>query len=415
MKTDLDGKTTTTWEEMFATRTEGMKSSAIRELLKLVQREDIISFAGGMPAPELFPAREVREACDYLMNVPELAQRALQYGPTEGYGPFKEWLAHMMRKYKLPAEEENILVTSGSQQALDLVGKMFLDHGDVIITERPTYLGALQAWRAYGPEIVTVPMDDNGMRVDELPALLEKLPKKPKFIYVLPNFHNPAGVTLSFERRQKLVHIAAEQGFFIVEDDPYGELRFEGADILPIVSLHKENVVYLSTLSKTLSPGMRLGWVVAPARIINMLVKGKQGADLHTGIFQQAIAHDICSRGFLRVHIQKIRDTYRHRRTVMLEAMEKYFPKGIKWTRPQGGLFLWVVLPEGANTAEMLQEAIENKVAFVPGNAFYPDDTGYTTLRLTFATATPEKIEEGIERLGDTIRKHLAAKGVTAA
>jgi 2-aminoadipate transaminase len=400
-----DGKVTMDWDSAMAQRTKRMTSSVIRETLKLMCTPGIISLAGGMPAPELFPIREFQEACRYVLEHDGAA--ALQYGVTEGYPPLKQYLVSKMHKYGVPAEEENILIVNGSQQALDLIGKVFLDAGDTVLTDRPSYLGAIQAWTAYEAQFVTVPLDDEGTRVDLIEDVLKREPVK--FIYSLPNFHNPAGVTLSLERRQRLVDLAARHGVFIIEDDPYGELRFEGEDITPISVMHKENTIYLSTFSKTLAPGIRLGWIVAPSKIISKLVQAKQGADLHTSTFVQMVVNDICQRGFLRQHVKRIRDTYRERCAGMLSAMEKYFPEGVRWTRPQGGLFMWVILPEGTDCMELLQAAVEEKVAFIPGTAFYPDgNSGHNTLRLTFATASPEMIEEGIRRLGKAIERQLA-------
>jgi 2-aminoadipate transaminase len=395
-KSTLDGKVTTNWDEHFAERAKLMAGSIIRDLLKLALQPDIISFAGGMPASELFLIREFEEACQYVLTHDGV--RALQYGTTEGYPPLKQYLVEKMQKYGVPAEQENILIITGSQQALDLIGKIFVNPGDVILTEGPTFLGALQSFRAYQPRFVTVPLDEDGIRTDKLEEVLEHHPVK--FMYVLPNFHNPAGVTMTLERRLKLVELAARYGVFIVEDDPYGELRFEGEDITPLVALHKENVLYLSTFSKTLSPGIRLGWIVAPNKIIAKLVQAKQGSDLHTSTFIQMVANDICQRGILRSHVKTIRDVYRERRDAMLAAMKKHFPPDVTWTRPQGGLFLWVQLPEHVDASELLNVALQEKVAFVPGKVFYPDEGGKNTMRLTFATAGPEKIEEGIKRLG---------------
>jgi 2-aminoadipate transaminase len=395
-KSTLDGKVTTNWDEHFAERAKLMAGSIIRDLLKLALQPDIISFAGGMPASELFLIREFEEACQYVLTHDGV--RALQYGTTEGYPPLKQYLVEKMQKYGVPAEQENILIITGSQQALDLIGKIFVNPGDVILTEGPTFLGALQSFRAYQPRFVTVPLDEDGIRTDKLEEVLEHHPVK--FMYVLPNFHNPAGVTMTLERRLKLVELAARYGVFIVEDDPYGELRFEGEDITPLVALHKENVLYLSTFSKTLSPGIRLGWIVAPSKIIAKLVQAKQGSDLHTSTFIQMVANDICQRGILRSHVKTIRDVYRERRDAMLAAMKKHFPPDVTWTRPQGGLFLWVQLPEHVDASELLNVALQEKVAFVPGKVFYPDEGGKNTMRLTFATAGPEKIEEGIKRLG---------------
>lgn len=403
LKSPMDGQWTTNWELQYAQRTKTMTSSIIRDLLKLTQQPDVISFAGGLPAPELFPIREFKEACAYILE--HDGARALQYGPTDGYPPLKEFLVEKMQKYGVPAEMENVLITNGSQQALDLIGKIFINRGDVIVTEAPTYLGALQAWNLFGPRYVTVPSDDDGMQVDKLEEVLKR--EKVKFIYVLPNFHNPAGVTLSEERRCRLVEIAGKYGVPIIEDDPYGELRFEGRDLVPIIVLHKENVIYLSTFSKTLAPGIRIGWVTAPGRVIDRLIMAKQAADLHTSTFVQMVANDICQRGILKRHVQIIRKVYRERRDVMLSAMEEFFPEGVTWTRPQGGMFLWVRLPEKVDAAKLLRVALEEKVAFVPGAAFFPNGGGHNTMRLNFSNAQPEMIREGIRRLGRAIAREI--------
>jgi len=405
---EWDGKVTTDWDKALAQRTQRMKSSIIRETLKMMATPGLISLGGGMPAPELFPIREFQEACRYVLE--NSGEQALQYSVTEGYPPLRQYLVEKMRKYGVPAEEENVLIVNGSQQALDLVGKIFLNPGDTVLTDRPTYLGAIQAWNAYEARFVTVPLDQDGTRVDLIEDILKREPVR--FIYCLPNFHNPAGVTLSLERRHKLVDLAARYGVFIVEDDPYGELRFEGEDLTPIVVLHKENTIYMSTFSKTLSPGIRLGWISAPANVIGKLVQAKQGADLHTSIFTQMLVYDICQRGFLRQHVKRIRDSYKERLAVMVSAMKEFFPPEAKWTRPQGGLFLWVRLPEGTNTWDLLQAALEEKVAFIPGSAFYTDGvSGQSTLRLNYSASGPELIREGIKRLGRAIKKELATIG----
>ncbi len=411
METKLDGHYTTNWEEVVANRMKEIKPSAIREILKVAQDPTIISFAGGLPAPELFPIREFREACEYVLT--NRGQQALQYGPTEGYRPLKEWIEETVRKYGVPAVPENILLTNGSQQALDLVGKVFINEGDAIITDEPTYLGAIQAWNPYKPRYLTVPLDKQGMQVDKVEEILKEHHKEVKFIYVLPNFHNPGGTTLPLERRERLVEIAAKYGVFIIEDDPYGELRFEGEDIPPIISLHKENVIYLSTFSKTLAPGIRLGWIIASEFVIKKMVIAKQGADLHTSTFIQHIVYDICSRGILKAHVKKIRAVYRHRRDVMLQAMEEYFPKeGFSWTHPEGGLFLFVWMPEKINAQKLFERAVkEAKVAFVPGSSFYPNGGGEHTMRLNFSCMPPEKIKEGIKRLGEILKDELEKAG----
>ena len=400
---DFDGQYTTDWDGSLAKRMQRMRSSIIRQLLSVSQQPGVISFAGGLPAPEMFPVRETREACDFILQ--ECPERALQYGTTQGYIKLREFLAEKGQKYGVPSTPDNVLITNGSQQALDLIGRVFINAHDVVLTECPTYLGAIQAWRTYGPEFVTVPIDDHGMRVDLVEDILKE--HKVKFIYVLPNFHNPAGTTLPLERREKLVALAAKYNTFIVEDDPYGELRFEGEDIAPIISLHKENTIYLSTFSKTLSPGIRLGWVIAPEQIIAKLTLAKQGADLHTGTFVQYVAHDICQRGILKSHVQKIRREYRKRRDVMLETMEKEFPKEFSWTHPQGGLFLWVRMPEQIDVDQLFKAALEEKVAFVPGYAFYPNEDGRNTMRLNFSCMSPPNIQEGVKRLARAIKRQL--------
>ncbi|MEN8098082.1 MAG: PLP-dependent aminotransferase family protein [Chloroflexota bacterium] len=395
----LDGQWTTDWSTKLAGRTLKMKRSVIRELLKLTQNPEIISFAGGLPAPEVFPVREFKESSNFILE--ECPQQALQYSSTEGFLPLRKYLAEKVGAYGVPAVPENILLTNGSQQALDLIGKVFISPGDTVLTEAPTYLGALQAWNAYETRFVSIPLDDDGMQVDKLEAVLQKEPVK--FIYVLPNFQNPAGTTMPLERRIKLAEIAAKYDVFIVEDDPYGELRYEGEDVPPIISLHKENVIYLGTFSKTLAPGIRLGWIIAPEIIMDKLIQAKQGADLHTGTFVQMLAHDIASRGILKRHVKVIRAVYRERRDVMLQALEDYFPEGSSWTHPMGGLFLWARCPEGVDTELLVDKALAQNVAYVPGFAFFSDERGKSAMRLNFSCMPPDRIREGIARLGKVI------------
>lgn len=390
------------WERYYSLRSSRIKSSIIREILKITEKPDIISFAGGLPAPEMFPVREFEEAARYLL--PRMGMRMLQYSATEGFPPLKEFIAEYMNKYDIPAKPENIILTNGSQQALDLIGRLFINEGDAIIVSAPTYLGALQAWDTCNPKYLQVNMDDDGMIVEEIEEILKR--NKIKFIYVLPNFHNPAGVTIPLTRRKKIVELAEKYDVFIVEDDPYGELRFEGEDILPFMSMKKERVIYLSTFSKTLAPGLRLGWIAASEHVIKKFVQLKQGADLHTGTLVQYLAWDLCVRGIMRAHVKKISEVYKKRRDLMLESMEKYFPKdGVKWTKPHGGLFLWVILPEHIDTYALLEKAIELKVAYVPGSPFYSDGSGKNTMRLNFSNATEENIIEGIKRLGNLFKK----------
>jgi 2-aminoadipate transaminase len=403
----------TLWEYRYAQRTQRLKSSAIRELLKLTELPDIISFAGGLPAPEVFPVQEFEEACHRVLQ--NQGARALQYGTTEGYLPLREMIAQQTRRYGMQVDADNILITSGSQQALDLIGKIFINQGDFILVESPTYLGALQAWNIYGAEYVTVPSDEDGINTDNLEAALRA---GPKFIYVLSNFQNPTGVTASLERRLRLVELADRYGVPIIEDDPYGQLRFEGEHIPSIAALDNKihpassgsydgNVIYLSTFSKTLAPGIRLAWVVAPPEVIRKLVQAKQGSDLHTSTFNQIVAHEVGRDGFLEKHIQHIIDVYRERRDVMLDSLEEHMPPGVCWTHPKGGLFLWATLPENLKSVEILEEAVQQKVAFVPGFSFYPCGGGENTMRLNFSNASPERINEGIARLSHVIRSRI--------
>ncbi len=407
----------TPWDHRFAQRTQRMSSSAIRELLKLTELPDIISFAGGLPAPDVFPTEQFREACDRVLR--DYGAQALQYSTTEGYRPLREQIVRHTARFGVTVTPDNILVTSGSQQALDLLGKILINPGDRILVESPTYLGALQAWSAYGAEYVTVPMDDHGMVTE---GLEEALRSGPKFIYVLPNFQNPTGVTLALERRHKLIELADRYGVPIVEDDPYGQLRYEGEHLPSVVLLDSQfrdegdncyggNVIYLSTFSKILAPGIRLAWVVAPPEVIRKLVQAKQGADLHTSTFNQLVAYEVSRGGFLDQHIKLIRQVYGERRDVMLGAMDAYFPPGVDWTHPQGGLFLWGVLPENLSAAEVLKVAVEQKVAFVPGAPFYPTGGGHNTMRINFSNATPEKIMEGISRLGRVLNEKIGQTG----
>ena len=404
----------TSWDQRYARRTQRMGSSVIRELLKLTEQPDFISFAGGLPAPEVFPIKQVTEAVDTLMK--EMPAQALQYSTTEGYRPLRELLAGIMSRPGIDIALDNVMITSGSQQALDLLGKLFIDPGDRVLVEQPTYLGALQAWNAYEADYVTVAADEHGMLVDELEQALKQ---QPKFIYVVPNFHNPSGVTLSLDRRRKLLAIADAAGVPIIEDDPYGQLRFEGKHIPSLLALdalnrkngassgYSGNVIYLSTFSKILAPGLRLAWVVAPAPVLRRIVQAKQGTDLQSSTFGQMLAWEVARDGYLDVHIEIIRKTYRERRDAMLQAMQDFMPKGVRWNRPEGGMFLWCVVPEGLSTMKLLEACVQQKVAFVPGNSFYPCGGGENTMRLNFSNARPEMIREGIGRLAMVIRSMM--------
>ena len=407
----------TAWTSRYAQRTKGIKSSAIRELLKITQRPEVISFAGGLPAPDVFPAARFQEACSKVLE--QSAAMALQYGATEGHEPLREMIARHTERYGIKAKAENVLITSGSQQALDLIGKLLINAGDRVLVEAPTYLGALQAFDVYGAEYVSVPSDDEGLRTDLLETPLRS---GPKFMYVLPNFQNPGGTTLSEGRRHELVLMADRYGIPIIEDDPYGQLRYEGEHLPPLVVLDRENlrrdngysignVIYLSTFSKTLAPGLRLGWIVAPPDVIAKLIQLKQGADLHTSTFVQMVAYEVAKDGFLDEHVKLIRKVYRERRDVMLEALKQYFPSEVTWTHPKGGLFLWVSLPEGMDAQKLFQTALRENVAFVPGDSFYArngfNDQGKRHFRMNFSNAKPEQIREGVRRLSIAVKQQM--------
>ncbi len=407
----------TVWEQRFAHRTQRMGSSAIRELLKLTEHPEFISFAGGLPAPEVFPVEKVTEAVDTLMK--EMPTQALQYSTTEGYRPLREHLARKMSEPGIVIGKDDILITSGSQQALDLIGKLFIDPGDRVIVEAPTYLGALQAWNAYEADYVCVRSDEQGMVVEEL---AEALRSNPKLIYLVPNFHNPSGATLTLERRKLLVKMADEAGVPIVEDDPYGQLRFEGDALPSLLTLDVQNrrdagatngymgnVIYLSTFSKILAPGLRVAWAVAPVPVMRKMVHAKQGSDLQTSTFNQMLAYEVAREGYLDSHIEIIRNIYRERRDVMLAAMEQHMPPGARWNKPEGGMFLWCTLPDGVSSSVLLQHCLKNKVAFVPGDSFFPCEGGENTMRLNFSNAKPEMIREGIARLGAAICEMMQA------
>jgi 2-aminoadipate transaminase len=410
----------TPWNQRYAQRTQRMTSSAIRELLKLVAQPDIISFAGGLPAPELFPIEEIREAVETVLT--GKGPQALQYSTTEGYPPLREMLVRHMKRYGIVVDIDNVLITSGSQQALDLIGKVLINPGDHILMEHPTYLGAIQAFTMYGAEFLTVPIDDDGV----VPQSLEEgLRSGPKFMYLLPNFQNPTGVTISADRRRELVLLADRYGIPIIEDDPYGQLRYEGEHIKPLVVIDAEclecqhngryrgNVIYMSTFSKTLAPGLRLGWIVAPKEVIRRLVQAKQGTDLHSSSFDQMVAYEVGRGGFLDRHVLRIREVYGNRRQLMLDGLARAFPDpscGVRWTRPQGGLFLWVVLPDWMDATELFRAAVAEKVAFVPGAPFYPCGGGHNTMRLNFSYGSEAMIEEGIARLGRVINRQIEAQ-----
>jgi DNA-binding transcriptional MocR family regulator len=391
----------------FATRMKDLRASDIREILKVTQQPDIISFAGGLPASELLPAAEMALVARDVLA--EDGVRALQYAPTEGLEVLRSLIADRLRSlWRLGCAKGEVLVVSGSQQALDLTGKIFLDEGDVVLCESPTYLGAINAFRAYRPRFVEVPTDDDGMVPAELEQRLGSLDRV-KFIYVVPDFQNPSGRRWSIDRRRELAALAARFGVPVIEDAPYAELCFEGDPLPPVASFDDAcTVVYLGTSSKILSPGMRLGWVVAESDLVRRYVLAKQGADLHTSSLVQLIAARFMLEHDLEAHIARIREVYRSRRDAMIAALEEHFPEDVSFTRPAGGLFLWVELPEGMDARRFLESALEERVAFVPGDSFFPNGGHENTLRLNFSAMPEERITEGVRRLAGVLAKFAA-------
>ena len=401
------------WSGLYAQRLGRMGTSVIREILKVAQSPDIIPFAGGWPEAELFPLEQISMICEEVLS--ERPREALQYGLTDGLPPLREAIAGYMTARGLPARAENIVIVSGSQQTLDLVGRLFLDEGDTVLVESPTFLGAVQAFNAYGPRYVAAPMDEQGLCVDAVERLLAQ--HRYKFMYLMPTFHNPTGVTTTLARRQQIVALARDAGVPILEDDPYGQLRYTG-DALPTLAgidiaaqggdPERANVLFAGTFSKTLAPGLRLAWIVCPSVLAEQLVMAKQGADLHSSTLSQMIAYEFLRRDWLDDQVERIRRTYSARCDAMCEAIETHFPPEAHYVRPEGGLFLWVTLPVGLDTAAMLADAAAHKVAFVPGAPFFVEGGGENAFRMTFASVPADTIRKGIRILGDVIRDHLA-------
>jgi 2-aminoadipate transaminase len=376
-----------------------LTSSAIREILKVTERPEVISFAGGLPSPATFPVERIRKHCEEILT--SAPTPALQYGPTEGYAQLREWIAQRHRARGANVTAENVLVTTGSQQGLDLLGKTLIDVGSKVLVETPTYLGALQAFSLSEPEFVSVPSDDEGPVPS---AMTPELLKGGRFLYCLPNFQNPTGRRIPTARRHELVRIAAAEKLLILEDDPYGELCYSG-DVLPtLLSMNSDGVVHMGSFSKVLAPGLRVGYLIAPPALHRKLVQAKQAADLHTPSFTQRIVYEAVKDGFLDQHIPEIRTLYGHQCRAMLEAMDKYFPRAVTWNRPEGGMFIWVKLPAGVDSMTLLDKAIAQNVAFVPGAPFFANQPQANTLRLSFVTVPVAKINEGIAKLGELLR-----------
>lgn len=389
----------------YAKRMEKIKASEIRELLKLTQKPEIISFAGGLPAPELFPVEKMKKISNMVLS--ENGAKALQYGPTEGFEPLREQIVKRMKALDIDAKSDDILVTNGSQQGLDFTARIFFNEGDVVLCESPSYLGAINAFKAYGPEFIEVPTDAEGMKMDELEKILENNDNV-KVIYVIPDFQNPTGRTWAVDRRKKLVELANKHNIAIVEDNPYGELRFEGEMPPSIKSLDTEGrVIFLGTFSKTMCPGLRLGWVCADEEVLNKYILVKQGADLQASTISQMEMAKFLEEYSIEDHIDTIKEVYGRRRDLMLKTMEAEFPEGVTFTRPEGGLFTWVEMPEHINARELAVKALAKNVAFVPGGSFFPNGGNENTLRLNYSNMDEERIVIGITRLAEAIKEML--------
>lgn len=392
---------------LYSQRTHLMKASEIRELLKLTEKPNIISFAGGLPNPSTFPVQDVEEATHRVLR--DHAKQALQYGTTEGVTILREAVAEHLRRDGMTVDPDQVLITNGSQQGLDLLGRVFIDRGDTVIVSSPTYLGAMQSFNAFGAQYASAESDQDGIVPESVDATVRRLKAKgirPKFLYVVSTFANPTGTTVSAARRRRLLELAHEHDLLIIEDDPYGKLRFDGTAVPTIHSMDKEGrVVYLGTFSKILVPGFRLAWSVAPMEVTRKMVISKQGVDLCTNPFTQYIAADLLAGGIIDRHLPEIVSLYRNKRDIMMRAMDLHFPKeSVTWTRSQGGLFTWAQMPEGVNATEMLKAAVEREVAYVPGKSFFPEpNIGYNTMRLNFSFPSDDRIRIGVERLGEVM------------
>ena len=397
---------------LFAERTKVMRSSAMRDLMALTERDDVISLAGGLPDTSTFPPDSYAALMATVAS--QSCARALQYGPTEGLRVVKACVASVMAAEGMTIDPDEVLITTGGQQVIDLVCKTLLDPGDVVVAEAPTYPGAIPTFCAYQADVVQLEMDRGGMRVDLLEALLDDLERtgrRPKFIYTVPNFHNPAGVTLSLERRRELVRIAAERELLILEDNPYGLLRYEGEPLPTLYSLDDEFVIYAGTFSKILSPGVRLGWTLAPAPILAKMQIGKQGSDLCSSSISQYFVSAYFDSGPWDDYLRSLVEIYRRRRDVMLDALAEHLPREAEWTRPEGGLFLWATLPDYIDTTDLLARALQEHVAFVPGRAAYVDGRGGASMRLNFSGVDEGQIREGVRRIGEVVREQVAMYG----
>lgn len=396
-------------EQLFSNRVKDVKASEIREILKLAARDDIISFAGGLPAPELFPVEEMKEVTRFILDT--MGQESLQYSPTEGYLPLREQIAERMTPMGIKADADEILITSGSQQGLDFTGKIFLNPGDVVLCESPSYLGAINAFKAYEGTFCEIETDEQGMVMEDLEKALKETTNV-KMIYVIPDFQNPSGRTWSLERRKGLINLANRYHIPVVEDNPYGDLIFEGERLPSIKSFDTEGlVIFLGTFSKTFCPGLRIGWVCADPEIVYKYIMVKQSADLQSNTMSQREISVFIDKYDFNKHVDRIREVYRRRRDIMMASMTKYFPEGVSWTYPTGGLFTWVVVPEGLDTNKILKTSLETiKVAFVPGASFFPHGGVHNTMRVNYSTMSEELIVEGIKRLGKLLEEEIISE-----
>ena len=391
----------------FASRTAHVNPSVIREILKIVAQPDIISFAGGMPAQDLFPYAALEAAAQAAFASQDKALKALQYGPSEGYLPLRQAIADQLLAEGIDLEGNQILITTGSQQGIDMIAKAFLDPGDEVVVANPTFLGALQSFASFEAKFVTVPMDEHGMKIEPLARILER--RKPKFIYTIPTFQNPTGISMTETRKAELYAVARLNGVPILEDDPYGDLYFGPERPTSLKSIDQDNgVMLLRTFSKILAPGLRVAYAVVPTEVMTRLLPIKQAGDLHTSAFTQVMIHEYLASGALDAHLAHLREVYRRRRDLMLDALDRHFPATCTWTRPEGGLFVWVTLPNGVTSSALLEEAIATqKVAFIPGKPFYAHGGGENTFRLNFSNASEGDIEEGVRRLGAVLHQSL--------
>ena len=389
----------------FAKRMSYIKASEIREILKVTEQKDVISFAGGLPAPELFPIDEINEINQIVLK--EAGTKALQYTTTEGYPPLREWIATRMNEHLGTSfDKDNILITHGSQQGLDLSGKVFLDEGDIVLCESPTYLAAISAFRAYGCSFIEIPTDENGMDMNALENVLSNT-SNIKLIYVIPTFQNPTGRTWNSERRRQLAELSSEYNVAVIEDNPYGELRFEGEALSSVKSFDAVgNVLCTGSFSKIFCPGFRIGWIAGDKDIIRKYVLVKQGTDLQCNTIAQMTIAEYLKRYDIDKHIGKIVEVYKKRRDMAIECIERYFPDNIKYTRPKGGLFTWIELPEGLSARKILEKCLEKKIAFVPGGSFFPCENRENTFRINFSNMSEDRIEIGLRVIGEIIKEY---------